>query len=107
MATNKLLLNSFGALAIVLGAAACSADSLSEAGPGYPNPQPNPNNNPGNNPGGNSNINLGGAQDFGYFRRLLEAGMVPEPKNIDAAGFFAEHHTPLPEPACGERVCLQ
>lgn len=59
------------------------------------------------NPGGNTNVNLGGAQDFGYFRRLLDANVVPDPEVVDDAGFFAEHHTPLPEPSCGERICLQ
>ena len=55
----------------------------------------------------NTNVNLGGAQDFGYFRRLLAEGIVPSPDNLDAAGFFAEHHTPLPTPDCGNVVCLQ
>lgn len=61
----------------------------------------------GGSPGGNTNINLGGAQDFGYFRRLLNEGRVPTLDDFDAQGFFAEHHTPLPTPDCGERVCLQ
>lgn len=56
---------------------------------------------------GNTNVNLGGAQDIGYFRRLLADGIVPQSDDIDAAGFFAEHHTPLPAPDCGEQVCLQ
>ncbi len=54
-----------------------------------------------------TNISLGGAQDFGYFRRLLADGIVPTSDAVDAAGFFAEHHTALPAPQCGERVCLQ
>lgn len=58
-------------------------------------------------PQGNTNVNLGGEQDFGYFRRLLDSGIVPRPDQFEAAGFFAEHHTPLPEPDCGERICLQ
>jgi Ca-activated chloride channel family protein len=58
-------------------------------------------------PPGNTNIALGGAQDFGYFRRLVAAGQVPQPQDFDAAGFFAEHHTALPPPTCGQRVCLQ
>ena len=57
--------------------------------------------------GANTNVSLGGAQDFGYFRSQLEAGSVPALGDYDAAGFFAEHHTALPEPDCGERVCLQ
>ena len=58
-------------------------------------------------PTGNTNVSLGGAQDFGYYRRLLAAGRIPETKDFDAAGFFAEHHTKLPPPMCGRRVCLQ
>ncbi|MDH5670905.1 MAG: VWA domain-containing protein [Myxococcales bacterium] len=55
----------------------------------------------------NTNIAFSGAADFGYFRSLLEAGIVPTTADFDAAGFFAEHHTALPEPVCGERICLQ
>jgi Ca-activated chloride channel homolog len=56
---------------------------------------------------GGTNVNLGGAQDCGYFRTLLESNQVPQPGDCDAAGFFAEHHTPLPPASCGNRVCLQ
>lgn len=55
----------------------------------------------------NTNVSLGGAQDFGQFRSQLAAGQVPRLGTFDAAGFFAEHHTALPKPDCGERVCLQ
>ena len=58
-------------------------------------------------PTGNTNVNLGGAQDFGFYRRLLGEGRVPETKDFDAAGFFAEHHTKLPPPLCGKTICLQ
>jgi Ca-activated chloride channel family protein len=57
-------------------------------------------------PGGN-NIDLGGAQDFGYFRTLLDNGIVPALEDFDAAGFFHEHYLSLPPPTCGEQVCLQ
>jgi Ca-activated chloride channel family protein len=57
--------------------------------------------------GANTNVSLGGAQDFGAFRAQIDQGIVPRPDTFDAAGFFAEHHTALPEPSCGERVCLQ
>ena len=57
--------------------------------------------------GGNTNVNLSGAGDFGYVRRLLDDGIVPDPDELEPDGFFAEHHTPLPEPDCGERVCTQ
>lgn len=54
-----------------------------------------------------SNVSFGGAQDIGFFRGQLEAGQVPTPDSLDAAGFFAEHHTELPPPSCGKRICLQ
>jgi Ca-activated chloride channel family protein len=56
---------------------------------------------------GGGNISLGGAQDFGYFRTLLDNNQVPTTEDFDAAGFFAEHYLTLPPPDCGERVCLQ
>ncbi len=55
----------------------------------------------------NTNVSLGGSQDFGFFRLQLEQGLVPQMGSFDAAGFFAEHHTQLPTPDCGDRVCLQ
>jgi Ca-activated chloride channel family protein len=55
----------------------------------------------------NTNVSLGGSQDFGFYRDQVQAGMVPSLSSLDAAGFFAEHHIKLPEPACGERICLQ
>lgn len=58
-------------------------------------------------PQGNTNVNLGGTQDFGYFRSQLDDNRVPELGTFEASGFFAEHHTPLPTPDCGERVCVQ
>jgi Ca-activated chloride channel family protein len=62
---------------------------------------------PASTPIANTNVSLGGSQDFGYFRQQLDAGLIPEPGTFDAAGFFAEHHTKLPTPDCGARVCLQ
>lgn len=58
-------------------------------------------------PGSNTNVNLGGSQDFGYFRKLLDDGQVPHPGDFDAAGFFAEHYEKLPAPSCGHSICLQ
>jgi len=58
-------------------------------------------------PTGNTNVSFGGAQDFGYVRALIEAGRVPHPSDLDPAGFYAEHATPLPAPVCGERLCVQ
>ncbi len=57
--------------------------------------------------GGNTNVSFAGAQDFGYFRALLDANIVPESDDFEASGFFAEHHTPLPDPDCGDRICMQ
>jgi len=56
---------------------------------------------------GNTNISLSGSQDFGLVRAKLTANQVPAAADMDASGFFAEHHAPLPMPDCGERVCLQ
>lgn len=58
-------------------------------------------------PTGNTNVSFGGAQDFGYVRALIESGRVPHPSDLDPAGFYAEHATPLPTPVCGERLCAQ
>jgi Ca-activated chloride channel family protein len=57
--------------------------------------------------GGNTNISFGGAQDFGHPRALIENGQVPHPRDLEPAGFFAEHSTPLPQPTCGRRMCVQ
>lgn len=58
-------------------------------------------------PQNNTNVSLGGSQDVGFFRGQLEAGLVPTSESLDDAGFFAEHHSELPPPDCGDRVCLQ
>lgn len=51
-------------------------------------------------------VGQGGAQDFGQFRAILEAGQVPGPETLDDVGFFNEHKIPFPEPECGDDVCL-
>ncbi len=53
-----------------------------------------------------SNIGFGGEQDFAYFRTQLDNGVVPDPDVLQASGFFAEHHTSLPPPECGQTLCL-
>ncbi len=45
---------------------------------------------------GGSNVSLGGSQDFGFFRKAVDSGQVPPVESLDAAGFFAEHHTAAP-----------
>jgi Ca-activated chloride channel family protein len=57
-------------------------------------------------PGSFGNVGVSGAQDFGVFRRALDAGQIPSRDSIDAAGFFAEHFTSLPPPTCGRSFCL-
>ena len=57
--------------------------------------------------GGNTNVSFGGAQDFGFVRSIIASGNVPRPADLDPAGFYAEHSTPLPMPVCGERMCVQ
>jgi Ca-activated chloride channel family protein len=53
-----------------------------------------------------SGVGQGGAQDFGLFREILDEGGIPGPETIDDLGFFAEHKIDLPEPTCGEDVCI-
>ena len=97
-----------------LGAACigCSAEMSADmpsgapvTSPGAPGATPPPAGT--STPPGGSNVNLGGSQDAGFLRDQLEAGMVPAPAALDAAGFFAEHHIELPPAACGEKLCLQ
>ena len=47
-----------------------------------------------------------GAQDFGYFRDILEAGLLPGPETLDDVGFFNEHYIDLPAADCGDSVCI-
>ena len=56
--------------------------------------------------GAGSNVGFGGEQDFAYFRTQLENGIVPHPDVLQASGFFAEHHTPMPAPECGGALCI-
>ena len=54
---------------------------------------------------GGMSTGFGGAQDAGYFREKLEAGLVPEEDDITYEGFLAEHGFPLPDPECGDLLC--
>ena len=51
-------------------------------------------------------VGQGGAQDFGQFRAILEAGDIPGPQTLDDVGFFNEHKIELPSADCGADVCL-
>ncbi len=57
-------------------------------------------------PGVGPGVGQGGAQDFGQFRAILEAGGVPGPETLDDVGFFNEHKFALPPADCGDDVCL-
>jgi Ca-activated chloride channel homolog len=58
----------------------------------------------GGSPGG-GNVGFGGAQDIGQFRDIIERGGIPGIETLDAAGFFAEHYSELPPPACDGVLC--
>lgn len=60
--------------------------------------------NGGQGPGGN--VAGSGAADFEAFRAALDQKQLPSPDSIDPAGFFAEHYTALPPPACDGALCL-
>ncbi|MEM6989160.1 MAG: VWA domain-containing protein [Myxococcota bacterium] len=51
-------------------------------------------------------VGQGGAQDFGQFRAILEAGQIPGPDTLDDVGFFNEHKIELPGATCGSDVCV-
>ncbi|HEY3234548.1 MAG TPA: VWA domain-containing protein, partial [Polyangiaceae bacterium] len=106
----KAELGLFG-IALVVGGCASSVEngSVYSSGPTqYNNPtQPTPTPTQSSNTAQGSNIDFSGSQDFGFFRSEVNAGRVPPPNALDAAGFFAEHFNALPPPTCGERICLQ
>jgi Ca-activated chloride channel family protein len=71
-----------------------SSGRVGLAGPQAPAPQ-------------GTNVSFGGAQDVGFLRDQLVAGVVPSMASLDAPGFFAEHFIELPPPSCGQQLCLQ
>ncbi len=56
--------------------------------------------------GGGGGVGLGGAQDIGAFRAILDAGGIPGEDTLDANGFFSEHYSELPPAECGDPLCL-
>jgi Ca-activated chloride channel family protein len=56
---------------------------------------------------GSRGVSQGGAQDIGELRAIVARGEVPRRDTLDPLGFFAEHAVDLPEPDCGQRVCLE
>ncbi len=51
-------------------------------------------------------VGQGGAQDFGQFRAILEAGDIPGPQTLDDVGFFNEHKVAMPAAECGDDICI-
>ena len=60
----------------------------------------------GVNPNAPRGATVGGAQDIGYARNLIEAGQVPEAEYIVAEGLFSEHDIPTPQEECTDPLCL-
>jgi Ca-activated chloride channel homolog len=60
----------------------------------------------GDDGGGGGGVGLGGAQDIGAFRAILDAGGIPGEETLDANGFFSEHYSELPPADCGDPLCL-
>lgn len=54
---------------------------------------------------GGSATSLGGAQDIGQFRAILDAGGIPGEQTLDADGFFNEHFVEPPAADCGQTLC--
>ena len=79
------------ALGLSTGCFAASNDAGLEAGGGV---------------GNGAGVAQGGAQDFGQFRAILDAGELPGPETLDDVGFFNEHKIELPPADCGENICM-
>lgn len=82
-------------LVAVLGA--CGGEDASDLGGASP---------PGTGGGGATGVGQSGAQDFGLFRQILEAGEIPSPDTLDDIGFFAEHKLDYPQPTCENDLCI-
>ena len=91
MKTLKLSLISI--VSLVLFLTGCAADSA-EKSTTY------------NNANNSGNINIGGVQDIGVFRDIVNSGGIPGPDTLDANGFFSEHYLEYDVEDCGEDICL-
>lgn len=49
---------------------------------------------------------VGGAQDIGYARKLIEEGRVPSFIDFSPEGLYSEHDIPTPAADCDETLCL-
>lgn len=97
----------FAAVALSAALAGCAADDSASAGGDFdPSAGSAPPDAPSTEIPGASGVSAAGAQDFGQFRQILEAGEVPHPDVLDPLGFLAEHKLDYPAPDCGDDVCL-
>lgn len=55
---------------------------------------------------GSLNVVQAGAQDFAFFRSIVEQGEIPSPGTLDPVGFFAEYAIDLPPADCGQEICI-
>lgn len=104
---DDLLRSSIAALCLCL-APACGGDDSGAGGSGDLPPGGDGDDgagDPGEPPLG-PGVGQGGAQDFGQFRAILEAGGIPGPETLDDVGFFNEHKIALGAADCGDDVCL-
>ena len=49
---------------------------------------------------------VGGAQDIGYTRQLIDAGRVPNFIDFSPEGLYSEHDIPTPDSDCNQKLCL-
>jgi Ca-activated chloride channel family protein len=49
---------------------------------------------------------VGGAQDIGYTRQLIESGRVPQFLDFSPEGLYSEHDIPTPSADCDAKLCL-
>lgn len=88
--SKTTVMTALAALALSVGCAASDESASSDLGGG----------------GGSPGVGQGGAQDFGQFRDILDAGNIPGPETLDDVGFFNEHKLELPDADCGGNVCV-
>ena len=49
---------------------------------------------------------VGGAQDIGYARKLINQGIIPNFIDFSPEGLYSEHDIPTPETDCDAKLCL-